>query len=69
MAEVLALVHLVAEKSPAAVLIASTRHNKEVAGRLAVKTNSGLPHTETPGPQDSESSRSPRDSMSSRLAE
>ena len=36
------LAHLVAEKSPAAVLIASTRHNKEVAGRLAVKTNSGL---------------------------
>ena len=28
-----------------------------------------LVHTETPGPQDSESSRSPRDSISSRLAE
>jgi electron transfer flavoprotein alpha subunit len=36
------LAHLAAEKSPAAVPIASTRHNKEVAGRLAVKTNSGL---------------------------
>ena len=36
------LAHLVAEKSPAAVLMASTRQNKEVAGRLAVKTNSGL---------------------------
>jgi len=39
-AELLAL--LVAEKSPAAVLLASTGQNKEVAGRLAVKTNSGL---------------------------
>ena len=36
------LAHLVAVRSPAAVLIASTRHNTEVAGRLAVKTNSGL---------------------------
>jgi electron transfer flavoprotein alpha subunit len=36
------LASLVAEKSPAAVLLASTGQNKEVAGRLAVKTNSGL---------------------------
>jgi electron transfer flavoprotein alpha subunit len=36
------LASLVAQKSPAAVLLASTGQNKEVAGRLAVKTNSGL---------------------------
>ncbi len=36
------LASLVAEKSPAAVLLASTGQNKEVAGRLAVRTNSGL---------------------------
>ncbi len=39
-AEVLA--QLVSEKSPAAVLIASTAEGKEVAGRLAVKIDSGL---------------------------
>ena len=39
-AEVLA--HLVAEKSPAAVLVASTPEGKEIAGRLAVKTGSGV---------------------------
>ena len=36
------LAHLVEQVSPAAVLMASTAQNKEVAGRLAVKTNSGL---------------------------
>jgi electron transfer flavoprotein alpha subunit len=36
------LASLVAKKSPAAVLMASTRQNKEVAGRLAVRTGSGL---------------------------
>jgi len=36
------LAALVAGKSPAAVLLASTGQNKEVAGRLAVKTSSGL---------------------------
>jgi electron transfer flavoprotein alpha subunit len=36
------LAFLVQDKSPAAVLLASTGQNKEVAGRLAVKTNSGL---------------------------
>ena len=36
------LASLVADTSPAAVLLASTGQNKEVAGRLAVKTNSGL---------------------------
>jgi electron transfer flavoprotein alpha subunit len=36
------LASLVREKSPAAVLLASTGQNKEVAGRLAVKTNSGV---------------------------
>jgi electron transfer flavoprotein alpha subunit len=36
------LASLVAQKSPAAVLLASTGQNKEVAGRVAVKTNSGL---------------------------
>jgi len=39
-AEVLA--QLVAEKSPAAVLVASTADGKEAAGRLAVRTNSGV---------------------------
>ncbi len=39
-AEVLA--HLVAAKSPAAVLVAATAEGKEVAGRLAVKTGSGV---------------------------
>jgi electron transfer flavoprotein alpha subunit len=36
------LAQLVAEKAPTAVLMASTRQNEEVAGRLAVKTNAGL---------------------------
>jgi len=36
------LASLVEQKSPVAVLLASTGQNKEVAGRLAVKTNSGL---------------------------
>jgi electron transfer flavoprotein alpha subunit len=36
------LAHLVAEKAPAAVLIAGTTEGKEIAGRLAVKTNSGV---------------------------
>jgi len=36
------LAQLVAEKSPSAVLIASTAEGKEVAGRLAVKTDSGV---------------------------
>jgi electron transfer flavoprotein alpha subunit len=36
------LARLVAEKSPAAVLVAGTAEGKEVAGRLAVKTNSGV---------------------------
>jgi electron transfer flavoprotein alpha subunit len=39
-AEVLA--QLVAEKSPAAVLVASTAEGKEVAARLAVKSGSGI---------------------------
>lgn len=39
-AEVLA--SLVADKAPAAVLIASTAEGKEVAGRLAVRTDSGV---------------------------
>lgn len=39
-AEVLA--KLVADVAPAAVLVASTAEGKEVAGRLAVKTNSGV---------------------------
>ena len=39
-AEVLA--GLVADKTPAAVLIASTAEGKEIAGRLAVKTGSGV---------------------------
>jgi electron transfer flavoprotein alpha subunit len=36
------LARLVAEKSPAAVLVAGTTEGKEVAGRLAVKTGSGV---------------------------
>ena len=36
------LARLVAEKSPAAVLVAGTTEGKEIAGRLAVKTNSGI---------------------------
>jgi electron transfer flavoprotein alpha subunit len=36
------LAALVARTSPAAVLLASTPANKEIAARLAVKTNSGL---------------------------
>jgi len=39
-AEVLA--KLVADKSPAAVLLAATGEGKEIAGRLAVKTGSGV---------------------------
>ena len=39
-AEVLA--HLVAEKSPAAVFVASSAEGKEVAARTAVKTSSGV---------------------------
>ncbi|TQS26837.1 electron transfer flavoprotein subunit alpha/FixB family protein [Microbispora sp. KK1-11] len=39
-AEVLA--HLVAERSPAAVFVAATGEGKEIAGRLAVKTDSGV---------------------------
>ena len=39
-AEVLA--QLVARQSPAAVLVAATAEGKEVAGRLAVKTGSGV---------------------------
>ncbi len=39
-AEVLA--SLVSEKSPAAVLLAATGEGKEIAGRLAVKTSSGV---------------------------
>jgi electron transfer flavoprotein alpha subunit len=36
------LASLVAQKSPAAVLLASTAEGREVAGRLAVKTGSGV---------------------------
>jgi electron transfer flavoprotein alpha subunit len=36
------LARLVGEKSPAAVLVAGTAEGKEIAGRLAVKTNSGV---------------------------
>ena len=36
------LARLVAEKSPVAVLVAGTTEGKEIAGRLAVKTNSGV---------------------------
>jgi electron transfer flavoprotein alpha subunit len=36
------LAELVSEKSPAAVLVAGTTEGKEIAGRLAVKTGSGV---------------------------
>jgi electron transfer flavoprotein alpha subunit len=36
------LVQLVADKSPAAVLVAGRPEGKEIAGRLAVKTGSGV---------------------------
>jgi electron transfer flavoprotein alpha subunit len=36
------LAQLVAERSPAAVLVAGTTEGKEIAGRLAVKTGSGV---------------------------
>ncbi len=36
------LAQLVGDKSPAAVLVASTAEGKEIAGRLAVKTDSGV---------------------------
>jgi electron transfer flavoprotein alpha subunit len=36
------LAHLVAQKAPAGVLIAATSEGREVAGRLAVKTGSGV---------------------------
>ncbi|MGC1281564.1 MAG: electron transfer flavoprotein subunit alpha/FixB family protein, partial [Streptosporangiaceae bacterium] len=36
------LAGLVADKSPLAVLVASTAEGREIAGRLAVKTGSGL---------------------------
>jgi electron transfer flavoprotein alpha subunit len=36
------LASLVAEKSPAAVLVASTAEGREIAARLAIKTSSGL---------------------------
>ena len=36
------LAQLVAAVSPAAVLVAGTTEGKEIAGRLAVKTNSGV---------------------------
>ncbi|OLT20425.1 electron transfer flavoprotein subunit alpha [Actinomadura sp. CNU-125] len=36
------LAQLVGEKSPAAVLVAATAEGKEIAGRLAVKTGSGV---------------------------
>jgi electron transfer flavoprotein alpha subunit len=36
------LAHLVAEKAPAAVLVAASSEGREVAGRLAVKTGSGV---------------------------
>ncbi|HUR73088.1 MAG TPA: electron transfer flavoprotein subunit alpha/FixB family protein [Sporichthya sp.] len=36
------LAKLVAEQSPVAVLIAATATGKEIAGRLAIKTNSGV---------------------------
>jgi electron transfer flavoprotein alpha subunit len=39
-AEVLA--KLVTEQAPAAVLVAATANGKEIAGRLAIKTNSGV---------------------------
>ncbi len=37
-----ALAHLVAQRQPAAVLVAATADGKEIAGRLAVLTESGL---------------------------
>ena len=37
-----ALAQLVADKSPAAVLVPSTLEGKEIAGRLSIKTESGL---------------------------
>ncbi len=37
-----ALAQLVADKSPAAVLVPSTIEGKEIAGRLSIKTESGL---------------------------
>jgi electron transfer flavoprotein alpha subunit len=36
------LAHLVAQKAPGAVLVAATSEGREVAGRLAVKTGSGV---------------------------
>ncbi len=36
------LAKLIAEQSPAAVLVAATANGKEVLGRLAIKTNSGV---------------------------
>ncbi len=36
------LAQLIAEKSPAAVVVPSTNEGKEIAGRLAVRTGSGL---------------------------
>ncbi|WP_326644105.1 electron transfer flavoprotein subunit alpha/FixB family protein [Streptosporangium sp. NBC_01755] len=36
------LAHLVAERSPAAVLVAATAEAKEIAGRLAIKIDSGV---------------------------
>ncbi|SDK12232.1 electron transfer flavoprotein subunit alpha/FixB family protein [Nonomuraea jiangxiensis] len=36
------LAQLVADKSPVAVLVAATAESKEIAGRLAVKTDSGV---------------------------
>jgi len=36
------LAHLVAERAPAAVLVAGTAEGKEIAGRLAVRTGSGV---------------------------
>jgi electron transfer flavoprotein alpha subunit len=36
------LAHLIAEKAPGAVLVAATSEGREVAGRLAVKTGSGV---------------------------
>jgi len=36
------LAQLVADKSPAAVLVAATSEGREIAGRLAVKTGSGI---------------------------
>jgi electron transfer flavoprotein alpha subunit len=36
------LAHLIAAKAPAAVLVAATSEGREVAGRLAVKTGSGV---------------------------